>query len=301
MQNKKADVIIIGAQKAGTTSLNIYLSQHPNIFTHNTQEYGLFRDDESLKKGIQYFYDNTVDDAVKSDTAKTVFVAKRVGLMYDSKRLLQVKEYNPDIKVVVVLRNPVDRAFSAFDYCRGMGIEPYKNFEDAVYINDPSRFNGNEKHKRNCDYIGWSMYAEHIKNIYSIFPAENIHVFLFEEMITDLNAYLNKICSTVDLSGFNFNTSKKHNERKKSRSPFLSKIFSSAKKSLLINILPMKLRLALKKNVKGAILKNSKPAEKKQMAAATHEYLKNIFVSDVTELEENTNLPVKKYWPDFFR
>ena len=55
--------------------------------------------------------------------------------------LFKLKEHNPHVKLVIVLRNPIDRAFSAFLYCRSNGIEPYTKFEEAVFLNDPLRFN----------------------------------------------------------------------------------------------------------------------------------------------------------------
>ena len=300
MKNKKADIIIIGAQKAGSASFNINLSRHPNIYTHTTLEYGLFSNARSLKKGEEYFYKHTVSSNVKRNHAKEVFAARRVGIMYDPQKLLQVKNHNPAVKVVMILRNPIDRAFSAFNYCHSAGMEPYTCFEDAIYINNPSRFNGNEIHKKSCSYIERSLYVQHVKNVYSVFPGENISVFLFEEMICDMNTHLNKICHAAGLPAFQFNNTPKQHTGRKSKGPLLLKLFSPSKENIIIKLLPLQLRFKRKTETKKKILINSTNNAKQQMDASTREYLKKIFMDDVHELESLLGLPIRQYWSEFF-
>src|SRR5688572_6669330 len=123
MKNKIA-LMIVGAQKAGTTSLNNSLAQHPKIFTHETLEFGLFRDNEEYNKGLDFFLKNTVSKSDSSNPEKNIFIAKRVGLLHNEEMLLKLHGLNPNVKIVAVLRNPIDRAFSAFWYCRKTGMEP---------------------------------------------------------------------------------------------------------------------------------------------------------------------------------
>lgn len=297
--DKKIELMIVGAQKAGTTSLNSYLSQHPDIYTHFTIEFGLFKDLKTWNKGFDYFYKNTVTDTVKLNQNNSVFVAKRVGLMYDPPMMVKLKEHNPNIKITVVLRNPIERAFSAFWYCRNRG-EPYSQFEDAIFINDRTRFKGDKKLEENSDYIGRSSYVQHLKNIYSIFPHENIKLFLFEEMIIDLNKYLNEICKFIDLEPHEFDTSIKYNERAESRSQLLVRILAPGKNAIINNLLPVNLRIKLKQRLKRANLKKEGSTQKTYMKDDTRLHLNNIFKQDMPELEQLTKLPLKKYWQEFF-
>jgi hypothetical protein len=297
---KKIALMIIGAQKAGTTSLNRYLSQHPNIYTHNTIEFGMFSDAQAYNKGFEYYYKNTVSENVKSNKTKSIFVAKRVGLMCNRELLIKLRDHNPDVKLIIVLRNPIDRAFSAFLYCRNSGMEPYTKFEDAVFLNDPKRFNDNERIKKNCEYILRSNYLQHLKAVYSIFPSENIKLFLFEEMILDLNKYLNEICTFVNLEKYKFDVSTKYNETKVSRFQWIARMISPQKKSILKNIIPLKRRTKIKETLRIANQKKEYK-DSKEIQHHTRLYLQNIFKRDIYELENFTRLPLKNYWQEFFK
>lgn len=294
--------MIIGAQKAGTSSLNMYLAQHPEIATHFTQEFGMFADEESYNRGLPYYYNHTVSEDVKKDNSKTIFIAKRAGLLYRPDMLQKLKEHNPDIKILVILRNPVDRAFSAFWYCRQTGMEPYADFNEAVYTNDISRFKGNIKLQRNCDYEGRSDYAKHLKNVYAIFDKQNVYVALFEEIMQNLNSYLNSVCRLLGLNeAYNFNTNIRYNETSSSKSVFLANRAAPGKNKLLKKFLPFGMRTFLKQSVKKMnTAKVNNEANKREMSTDTRQYLKNIFQPQVAELKQLTNLPLEKYWQEFF-
>jgi hypothetical protein len=295
---KDIALMIIGAQKAGTTSLNTYLSQHPRIYTHYTLEFGLFSNINDYNKGFKYWYNIAVKDKRKFSD-QNLFFAKTVGLMYKKDLLLKLKELNPDVKIIVILRNPIERAYSAFWYCKKNGIEPYNDFNDAIFTNDPGRF-ANERYKPDCDYIGRSSYLPYLKEVYNIFSSKNIKLFLFEEMITGLNKYLNEIALFAGVENFEFNTSIKYNEGRQPKSKLLAKLLAPRKSSSLKHLIPAFYRTKLKQHLKKTNSKNGLPVEKKIMDENTRGYLKNIFSDDMNEIENLTKLPIKKYWQEFY-
>lgn len=296
--NSTINLAIIGAQKAGTTSLNKYLAQHPNIYTHFTQEFSMLASPEDFNNGLEKNIQETVQKSILVNPQKNCFVAKRVGVMYNEEMMQKFHEAFPDCKIIIILRNPVDRAFSAFKYCRMSGMEPYKKFEDAIFINDESRFK-DKKFKRNCDYIFRSSYLKPIKNIYKIFPADNVQIYLFEEIIKNLNQPLNEMVGMLNLPQFEFDTNKNYNEGAFAKSETLSKVIAPGNFGILKKIFSaeqrMKLKLFLKKlNAGKGRLKQEK------LQPSTREHLINTFKSEVIELEFFLNLPIKKYWSDFF-
>lgn len=297
----RIELMVIGAQKAGTTSLNRYLLQHPAIATHNTIEFGMFADEKSFDKGFDYYYQNAVDAVVKHDEHKTHFVAKRVGLMNNKTLMQKLIEHNPAVQVVIVLRHPVARAFSAFQYCRNRGMEPYENFEDAIYKNDPARFNGNTRIQKNCEYVLRSSYLQHLKNVYDIFPAHQVKVLLLEQMTGDLKTYLNEIVSWMDLPEFDFDVSVRYNEMEATRSDAVAKMLSPGKADFIKNILPLTWRTKIKNALRGV---NARPAHnnnaKQELTDSTRQYLLQVFKKDILELQTFTKLPLQQYWPDLF-
>lgn len=299
--SEKIDLMIIGAQKAGTTSLNTYLQQHPNIATHHTIEFGMFADDTSFQKGFDYHYKNAVDAIVRNDKRKSHFIAKRVGLMNNKSLLLKLIEHNPQVKVLIVLRHPVYRAFSAFQYCRNKGMEPYDNFEDAVYKNDPARFKGNTRIQKNCEYLLRSSYLQHLKNVYEIFPARQVKVLLLEQMTANFKDQLNDIVTWIDLPAFDFDVSVRFNEREDAYSTSVAKLLSPGKAGRLINFIPIKWRLKIKTFLRNSNTKSpQKSKEKILLKDSTKAYLIQYFKKDIHELASYTKLPLSKYWPDLF-
>ncbi|MEO8710481.1 MAG: sulfotransferase domain-containing protein [Parafilimonas sp.] len=296
--NSTINLAIIGAQKAGTTSLNKYLAQHPNIYTHFTQEFSMLASPEDFNNGLEKNINDTVQKSILENPEKNCFVAKRVGVMYNEEMMQRFYQAFPDCKIIVILRNPVDRAYSAFKYCRMSGMEPYKKFEDAIFINDESRFK-DKKFKRNCDYIFRSSYLKPLKNIYKIFPADNVQIYLFEEIMKNLNQPLNEMVSMLNLPQFEFDTNKNYNEGAVSKSAMLSKTIAPGNFGILKKLFSTEQRMKLKLFLKKLNADKGKPKQEK-LQPQTREHLINTFKSEVTELEFFLSLPIKKYWPDFF-
>jgi hypothetical protein len=97
---------------------------------------------------------------------------------YVPERLYQ---YNPSLKLIAVLRNPIDRAYSAYWYARQNGIERAKTFEEAIH-ND--RDNSTQDFFRRCHfaYLEHGHYSEQIKRLLDIFPRDQIHILLTEDL-----------------------------------------------------------------------------------------------------------------------
>lgn len=108
--------IIVGAQKCGTTSLYSYLVQHPKIIGSKRKEVHFFDDEESFKKGSRYyleFFKNKRDPFA----TKISFEASP-SYIYTPNVAKRIFEFNRNMKIVIILRDPVDRAFSAWNMYR---------------------------------------------------------------------------------------------------------------------------------------------------------------------------------------
>ena len=110
MHDRKIDLFIVGAQKAGTSSLKNYLSEHPEVSTHLPQEFSYFYDDNEFEKGEEFalgkYYNDKADFKVR--------IAKHAHLYSSEKAIKRLHEHNPDCKIIFILRNPVERTFSSY-------------------------------------------------------------------------------------------------------------------------------------------------------------------------------------------
>jgi hypothetical protein len=173
--------MIIGAQKAGTSSLYNYLGQHPDICTHKTLEFGFFTNDLEYDRGFdwaagRYFYAGSPEEKA--------LIAKSVDMMYTPLSIQRLYDHNPNVHCVVTLRNPVDRAYSAYWYARRAGAEDQKDFESACLSSARNGKSGDWRAPY-VDYLNRGAYSRHLARVFQIFPEEQIHIYLLEDMIAD--------------------------------------------------------------------------------------------------------------------
>lgn len=184
------NTFIIGVQKAGTSYLKDMLSQHPEIETHHSQEFmgfldPVYKDEAALQKSIKQAFNK---DQLSS---KKHILGKSVGVFVSQVALKRLFLHNKNVKLIVVLRNPIDRVFSAYNYCLSRGLEKNKSFPDA--IRERNRYPNDVMRSRNCNYINTSMYYLHIDLISEFVKKERIMLINFE----DLKNNPNKICADV--------------------------------------------------------------------------------------------------------
>ena len=105
----KVDLMIIGAQKAGTTSLKNYLGEHPQILTHGQIEMSYFVNDVEYKAGHATGIEPYFSEAA---TIGKCIVGKNVAISLHEEAVARLVKHNPDCKIVFVMREPVSRAYS---------------------------------------------------------------------------------------------------------------------------------------------------------------------------------------------
>lgn len=173
------DLMIAGAPKAGTTSLIDYLGQHPQIVAHPQREFIFFASDQAFALGYGHAWNLYFGEASRGADA---LVAKSVAMMYSRTGLQRLLAHNRQVQLALVLRDPVQRAYSEFWYARRRGWEPEARFEAALRNRldegpgDPSQHNA---------YLARGRYVEHLETIYEIFPREQVSVLLFEQLKAD--------------------------------------------------------------------------------------------------------------------
>ena len=154
--------IIIGAQKCGTSSLYHYLVKHPSIFPARRKEIHFF-DEESFSKGIRWYkahfalsayarlWSRRIEAKVITGEASPYYLAFPAA----PERIATVL---PNVKLIVMLRNPTDRAFSHYHHQVRHGREPL-SFEKAIEA-EGKRIEGEEKKMfMNNNYYSYNFWA----------------------------------------------------------------------------------------------------------------------------------------------
>lgn len=178
---------IIGAMKCGTSSLFAYLSQHPDVLGCSIKEPQFFTNE--LEKGYDWYLqlwdkdlrqDKILLEASTNYTKMPVFpnAAERIAGF--------VRETNADAKFIYIMRNPVDRIESQYTHALSSGWSSH-TIEQVV----------------DCDseYIELSRYAKQLDVYYEMFPADDILLLNFQDLIEEPAAVIHKICSFLDIDG----------------------------------------------------------------------------------------------------
>ena len=214
----KIDIMIIGAQKAGTTSLKNYLGEHPELQTHPQKEFGYFWDDDEFNHGFEkakkkYFSGN-------SSSKKKV--AKNAILFNSEKGLLRLREHNPDCRIILSLRNPVERTYSAYQMEHNYGSlkSDFSEMKDVIDNPLPSNIDW-----RYDFLIGMSLYHKHIAALWEIFPKEQVSIVLYDELRDNPKTLLKNLYAACAVStSFIPDLSKKYNVTQKVQSHLYSRL-----------------------------------------------------------------------------
>jgi hypothetical protein len=176
--DRHIEIMIAGAEKAGTSSLKAYLGQHPELAMHPQQELMYFAADDEYRKGL----DHTLKRYYGAADGRRL-VAKSVAIMYVPEAAMRLHDHNPQVRIVIVLRNPVDRAYSAYWHSRLRGWEQLDSFEQALEA-EPGRISDDERHARFHGYRLRGQYDVHLRRLMATFSAP-LEVFLTEDLASD--------------------------------------------------------------------------------------------------------------------
>jgi hypothetical protein len=224
------DFLIIGAGKSGTTSLDKYLNQHPEIFIPKVKEpnfYGYeqtkiedFKGDIAeilhFKGSVTSFTDyialfkDAAPDQVKGETSNTY--------MYHPGAPERIKFYNPDMKLIAILRQPAGRLYSRYLHLARENRTPTKDFADCKDKNSIWW-------KRN-DLINEGFYYKNLQPYFRLFPKENIRVYLYEELNEKPDQVLRDIYTFLGVNpDFKGDVSVRYNESGIIKNKFLDSIY----------------------------------------------------------------------------
>lgn len=175
---------IIGAAKSGTTSLWMYLKQHPEVYmppTPDIKEPSFFCNTYGYKDFEAYL--GLFSDAKE---VKAIGEASHAYLT-SPESAAWIREVYPEAKIIIILRNPVQRAYSLYHWMIREGYEWITPFEKAL-ITEEERLNNqqfkyyNPQYYYNYLYFSSGCYAAQIERYLNLFPRQQIYITLFEDI-----------------------------------------------------------------------------------------------------------------------
>ena len=278
----KVNTFIVGAPKAGTTSLHHYLNQHTDVSMSSVKEPNFF----SSKEVESLFYNSKcIDDS--NDYHKLFSIEKRqvrgeasVSYLYYEHVPKRIYDYNSEAKIIIMLREPIERAFSHYLMDCRLGFCSEK-LEDIVANPQsyPQYFQ---------QYLELGNYYSQIKRYQDIFGKEQLLVIFYDDFKDNTEKVMNCVFSFLEIEKQDIDFSIKN--------PFLSTsntLISKLYKFKIIRkavkaIMPERLLLLIRSKYFSA---KSKP----MLSKATEQKLKVFYKSDVFQLEKLLNTDLARW------
>ncbi len=186
----RVDFLICGTQKGGTTALHSYLGQHPQIGLASVKEAHYFDTEDNFRDGAPDYaayhrlFDFTTTHAVRGE-ATPIY-------MYWQDAPRRIWEYNPRMRIIVILRNPVRRAFSHWNMWRSEGREPLP-FWDALHQERARSHRARPLQDRLYSYVDRGYYCEQLRRIWRFFPEEQTLILRSDDLRMRPTATLDRV------------------------------------------------------------------------------------------------------------
>ncbi len=291
--------ILLGAAKSGTSSVWDYLKQHPQIFMSNPKEPNFFvfegvklppfSGPESPEVLLKRLYQNTITDwesyqALFDKVSDEMAIGEAsVRYLYFPQAPENIKKYIPDVKMIVMLRNPVDRLYSHYVMNIRHLLEPL-SIEKAL-DQEEERINNNWGWDWHYTKLG--MYSQQIQRYLNIFEPEQLKILFYDDFRENPVGIMKEIYQFLGVDdSFVLDIKRRKNQGYLPKNKLVHKFLftSNPLKSFLEKILPRSLYKKLINNLKKW---NSGPIP--PLPVALKKSLNEVFREDITELQKIVN------------
>jgi hypothetical protein len=278
--------LLVGAAKSGTTSLYHYLRQHPQVYMSPVKEPKFFAFEDGVPSfrgpkpyrvvtdlGAYHALFSAVTDEVAVGEASTYY-------LYSEKAPERIRYYVSDIKLITILRDPTERAYSDFlNTVRG-GREPLSDFARAL--------EAEERRIKDDWWIGHyrrtGFYHEQLARYYELFEAEQIRVYLYEDLKEDPVGMMQDMFRHLGVNdAFVPDTSRVHNASGGPKSRALQTFIQKPNplKRAIRPFLPERMRRSVQVN-----LRNRNRAKPPPMPEGVREELAEAYREDILKLQD---------------
>jgi hypothetical protein len=237
--------IIVGAPKCGTTAIFNYLKQHPQIYMPSCKEPHFFSFEGENKPhwGIPNL--EAYSSLFEGVTDEIAIGEASTWYLYSQTAAERIRYHIPEAKLIAILRNPVERAYSSWAFRVQCGWESITNFERTLQA-EQSRISDN--FEWDFHYLQTGFYYNQVKRYFDLFPRERIKIYLHEDLKADPVGLLQDLFKFLNID-INFvpDVSVKHNITSSPRNNYLNLLLArksrlkSVVKSIITNNLRQKL------------------------------------------------------------
>jgi len=271
--------IVVGAPKAGTTSLYHYLSGHSSVYFSSPKEVNYFSSGDILSQEL--FYSDfvapdlfTYESLFDGVTKETAVGEASVSYLYYPGVAERIKACIPKAQVIMVLRDPVERGYSHYlmDFKLGLVKLPY---EDIVF----KRGNNKNLDLYYQQYVELGLYADQVQRYFNNFPLSQIKIYTFDELKIDTSQVVSDLCCFLGVDeNLSVGEGEKHNVYSVARNKIIQRLYGlTFLRGFMSGLLPY----AFRESIKGVLFKRER---KPELSSVVRNALVDIYKPDLLRL-----------------
>jgi Sulfotransferase family len=201
------DFFIAGAPKAGTTALHAALAQHPDLYLSAVKEPKFFLTDgpppnqggpgDAKTYGEHVWRRSEYEELFDPGPPGTLRGESTPFYLYRQDAQQRIKALIPDARLIIVVRDPVERAHSNWTHMWSAGLDPIDDFVRACAAEDQRVAAGWADF---WHYKRIGLYGQQLQHLYSVFPLEQVLVMRYRDLVEDAADTLDRICGFLGVS-----------------------------------------------------------------------------------------------------
>jgi hypothetical protein len=191
MHKKLPEFLGIGTQKGGTTTLHQLLTSHPQVFLPKCKEIHFFS--LHYEKGTDWYANHFKDAAIDQIKGEITPL-----YLFDAKVPKRIHKILPEVKLITLLRDPVERTLSQIFHARRRGFETLKP-KDAIDAEEKRLRLGSQFSMQKHSYIARSRYLEQLERYEKLFSKKNLLIIKSEELFDNKSTAWRRIQDFLDI------------------------------------------------------------------------------------------------------
>ena len=303
---RRPNFFIVGAPKAGTTSLYAYLQPHPDVYMSPVKEPQYFSIDVEahLRRPFTYpdvtgylsLFSGAGDEKAVGEASTSYLVSHEAPTL--------IREFSPDAQIVVMLRNPIDQIQAFHNERVSNGAEPLTDLEDAL--------NADERRRQGKDlppgfnplgavYVDNARFGEQLRRWLAVFEADGVHWIVFDDFASHTEAEYAKVLRFLQVDDtYRPDSFIAHNARNRRRGGIVRRLLGSGGAQWVRHeVAPAVIGEVRAYRLARAFSRsrlNRTPSERAEMPAAVRDGLKAALTDDVRLLGELIGRDLVQEW-----
>tara|TARA_B100000242_G_scaffold293872_1_gene273457 strand:+ start:1832 stop:2785 length:954 start_codon:yes stop_codon:yes gene_type:complete len=312
---KKPNLFVVGAAKCGTTALYKFLSLHPEVYMSPIKEPHFFSKDirysnfSSKYRRRNYFNSKRYFSKEKLDYMQIAFIEDEKdylslfkgstnekylgeisnGYLISKNAHQEIYNFNRDAKIIMILRNPLERAFSHWRQENRSGFSKSNSFYNDII--DDFSLNDEQWGGKSNTYVQLGLYSKQINKYLNLFPKSNIKVLFYDDLVSKPQELRKDLFKFLNIKEIDIDFSKRHNPDFEGRNFLIKSLFKKYRS------VDHKMKYWIPNFIKSISKKLLFKQKSDKIAISDYEKtkLKKIFLNDIISVEEILNVNLERW------